>query len=86
METVTKRDLVTKLSNTTGLNQADVLNVLENLLDTVTGELAKGNTVVMRNNPQSDKTVGAYVQEVKENVLNAFNHQEYPFQLVPFSA
>ena len=49
METVTKRDLVTKLSNTTGLNQADVLNVLETLLDTVTGELAKGNSVVMRN-------------------------------------
>ena len=49
METVTKRDLVTKLSNKTGLNQAEVLNVLETLLDTVTGELAKGNAVVMRN-------------------------------------
>ena len=49
METVTKRDLVTKLSNKTGLGQNDVLNVLETLLDTVTGELAEGNTVVIRN-------------------------------------
>ena len=49
METVTKRELVTKLSNKTGLGQADVLNVLETLLETVTGELAQGNTVVMRN-------------------------------------
>ena len=49
METVTKRDIVTKPSNKTGLNPAEVLNVLETLLDTVTGELAKGNAVVMRN-------------------------------------
>lgn len=49
METVTKRDLVTKLSNSTGLSQSEVLEVLENFLDTVTGELAKGNSVVMRN-------------------------------------
>ena len=49
METITKRDLVIKLSNKTGLGQADVLNVLETMLDTVTGELAKGNSVVMRN-------------------------------------
>jgi len=49
METVTKRDLVIKLSNKTGLGQADVLKVLETMLETVTGELAKGNTVVMRN-------------------------------------
>ena len=49
METVTKRDLVIKLSNKTGLGQADVLKVLESMLETVTGELAKGNTVVMRN-------------------------------------
>ncbi len=49
METVTKRDLVTKLSNKTGLGQAEVLNVLETLLETVTGELAQGNAVVIRN-------------------------------------
>jgi len=49
METVTKRDLVTKLSNKTGLGQADVLKVLETLLDTITSELAQGNSVVMRN-------------------------------------
>jgi len=49
METITKRDLVTKLSNKTGLGQSDVLNVLETLLETVTSELAEGNTVVIRN-------------------------------------
>jgi len=49
MKTVTKRDLVIKLSNKTGLGQTEVLELLETLMDTVTGELAKGNSVVMRN-------------------------------------
>ncbi|MGB0992055.1 MAG: HU family DNA-binding protein [Akkermansiaceae bacterium] len=49
METVTKRDLVTKISNQTGQGQAEVLNVLETFLETVTTELAQGNSVVMRN-------------------------------------
>lgn len=49
METITKRDLVIKISNKTGLVQSHVLDVLETMLDTVTEELAKGNTVVMRN-------------------------------------
>ncbi len=49
MQTVTKRDLVTKLSNRTGLIQSDVCNVLECLLDTLIAELAKGNSVVLRN-------------------------------------
>ncbi|MBT8036205.1 MAG: integration host factor subunit beta [Verrucomicrobiae bacterium] len=49
METITKRDLVTKLSNKTGVGQAEVLHVLETLLDTMTSELAKGNSVVIRN-------------------------------------
>ena len=49
METVTKRDLVIKLSNKTGIGQAEVLQVLETMMDTITSELASGNAVVMRN-------------------------------------
>lgn len=49
METITKRDLVTQISNNTNLGQAQVLEVLENFLSTVTSELADGNAVVIRN-------------------------------------
>lgn len=49
METVTKRDLVIKLSNKTGIGQAEVLKVIETMMETITSELASGNTVVMRN-------------------------------------
>ena len=49
MKTVTKRDLVIKLSNKTGIGQAEVLQVIETMMDTITGELASGNAVVMRN-------------------------------------
>ena len=49
MQTTTKRDLITKLSNRMGLTQIEVREILEAFLDTVTGELAKGNPVVIRN-------------------------------------
>jgi nucleoid DNA-binding protein len=49
METITKRDLVTQISNKTNMGQAQVLEVLETFLSTVTGELADGNAVVIRN-------------------------------------
>ena len=49
MDTITKRDLVTRISNKTNMGQAQVLEVLETFLSTVTGELAEGNTVVIRN-------------------------------------
>lgn len=49
MDTITKRDLVTQISNKTNMGQAQVLEVLETFLSTVTGELADGNTVVIRN-------------------------------------
>ena len=49
MQTITKRDLVTQISNKTNMGQAQVLEVLESFLSTVTGELAEGNTVVIRN-------------------------------------
>jgi len=49
MQTITKRDLVTQISNKTNMGQSQVLEVLESFLSTVTGELAEGNTVVIRN-------------------------------------
>ena len=49
MATVTKRDMVVRISNETGLTQQQVFDVVQKALDAVTGELEKGNTVVMRN-------------------------------------
>ena len=49
MATVTKRDLVVKVSNETGLTQQQVFNVIQKTLDEVIGSLADGNEVVLRN-------------------------------------
>jgi nucleoid DNA-binding protein len=49
MATVTKRDLVVRISNETGLTQQQVSEVVQKTLDAVTSELAQGNAVVMRN-------------------------------------
>ena len=49
MSTITKRDLVVRISNETGLTQQQVFDVLQKTLDAVTLDLAQGNTVVMRN-------------------------------------
>lgn len=49
MSTITKRDLVVRISNETGLTQQQVFDVVQKTLDAVTLELAQGNTVVMRN-------------------------------------
>jgi len=49
MATVTKRDLVVRISNETGLTQQQVFDVLQKTLDAVTADLARGHTVVMRN-------------------------------------
>lgn len=62
MATITKRDLVIKLSNDTGLTQQEVFSVVQGALDSITEELAKGNSVVMRN-------FGAFqVREVKGKI------------------
>ena len=47
--TVTKRDLVIKISNETGLTQQQVFDVIQKTLDTVTGSLAGGDEIVLRN-------------------------------------
>jgi nucleoid DNA-binding protein len=49
MKTVTKRDLVVKISNETGLTQQQVFDVIQKTLDSVTGALAGGDEVVLRN-------------------------------------
>lgn len=62
MSTITKRDLVTRLSNETGLTQQEVFSVVQGALDAITEELAQGNSVVMRN-------FGAFqVREVKGKI------------------
>lgn len=49
MATVTKRDLVNRISNLTGLTQQQVFDVVQKTLNEITNDLAKGDTVVMRN-------------------------------------
>lgn len=38
------------------------------------------NTLAMRNYPQGDKTFETFLQEVNESSLQAFEHQDYPFE------
>ena len=38
------------------------------------------NVLVMRNRPCGDKTVAEFLQEVKDNALQAYEHQEYQFE------
>lgn len=49
MPTITKRDLVNRISNQTGLTQQQVFDVVQKTLNEITKDLSKGNTVVMRN-------------------------------------
>lgn len=49
MATITKRDLVKEISNRTGLTQTQTYEVLQEVFDIVVFELAKANTVVVRN-------------------------------------
>lgn len=49
MPTLTKRDLVVKISNETGLVQHDVFDVVQRTLDHITNALAEGDTVELRN-------------------------------------
>jgi len=47
--TTTKRDLVLKISKSTGLRQVDVTKIVQLTLDTLANEIAAGNTVELRN-------------------------------------
>lgn len=46
---MTKRDLVVRISDKTGLPQQDVLKVIQLTLDYISEALAKGETVELRN-------------------------------------
>lgn len=46
---MTKRDLVVRISNETGMIQQDVLTVVQHALDILSESLAKGQTVELRN-------------------------------------
>ncbi len=47
--TLTKRDLVTRISNETGLVQQQVLDVVQKTLDYIAESLSKGDKVELRN-------------------------------------
>ncbi len=49
MATITKRDLVIKISNEKGLTQQQVFDVVQCFIDEVTANLAENNDVVLRN-------------------------------------
>ncbi|HOW68347.1 MAG TPA: HU family DNA-binding protein [Candidatus Paceibacterota bacterium] len=46
---MTKRDLVMRISNETGLIQQDVLSIIQKMLDAISGSLATGKKVELRN-------------------------------------
>src|SRR5438552_9662076 len=49
MPTLTKRELVVKISNETGLVQQQVYDVIQMTLDSITDALAENNVVELRN-------------------------------------
>lgn len=49
MATLTKRDLVVRISNETGIVQHKVLEVIQKTLDHITDSLAQGDAVELRN-------------------------------------
>jgi 3-oxoacyl-(acyl-carrier-protein) synthase/acyl carrier protein len=51
-----------------------------NDLDNIVGMFV--NTLVLRNKPAKGKTFLQFLSEVKENSLNAYEHQDYPFALL----
>ncbi|MCP4153587.1 MAG: AMP-binding protein, partial [bacterium] len=55
---------------TAGRRHADLENIIGMFV----------NTLAMRNNPEGNKTVEEYLEEVKENTLKAFENQEYQFE------
>jgi len=49
MGTLTKRELVVRISNETGMVQHQVLDVVQRTLDHITNTLAEGSSVELRN-------------------------------------
>ena len=40
------------------------------------------NTLALRSYPSGEKTFVSFLQEVKEQLLEAFQHQDYPFEML----
>ncbi len=49
MATITKRDLVIRISNETGLTQQEVFGVIQHFIEGVTSSLSNNDDVVLRN-------------------------------------
>lgn len=49
MATITKRDLVIRISNETGLTQQEVMSVLQSFIEEVTSALAANDDIALRN-------------------------------------
>lgn len=49
MATITKRDLVVRISNNTGHTQQEVFDIVQNFIDEITTSLASNDDVVLRN-------------------------------------
>ena len=77
MATITKRELVIKISNETGLTQQQVFDVIQRTLDSITDSLSNGDTVVMRN-------FGAF--QVKETKAKIGRNPKDPDKDVPSPA
>lgn len=82
MATVTKRELVIKITDQLGLKgteitQQDVQEVVQTLIDQITDSLSQGNNVIMRN-------FGAF--EVKEMKAKIGRNPKDPTKDVPIPA
>ena len=49
MSTITKRDLVVRISNETGMTQQQVFGVIQHFIEDITASLANNDDVVLRN-------------------------------------
>ncbi|WP_411826216.1 HU family DNA-binding protein [Luteolibacter sp. AS25] len=82
MATVTKRELVIKITDRLGskgveLTQQEVMEVVQSLLDEVTDTLSQGNNVIMRN-------FGSF--EVREMKAKVGRNPKVPSKDVPIPA
>lgn len=77
MATITKRDLVVRISNETNKKQQDVFEIVQKFLDTVTTCLASNDEVVLRN-------FGAFqVKETKAKVGRNPNDPKVDVRIPP---
>ena len=74
MATITKRELVIKVSNETRLTQQQVFDVVQRTMDSIVDALANGDAVVMRN-------FGAF--QVKETKAKIGRNPKDPTRDVP---